>query len=967
MRVYIDPTYQAPDRADGGIRRVVTAQQRYLPEFGWDVVNSPDEADLIANHGAALTERQGAPMISHSHGLMWREYEFGEWGEKVNAQLIDAMVRADAITAPSRWVANAISRGMLVKPDVVYHGVDADEWATDEAHLGYVLWNKARVDPVSDPYDMNEVARLLPATPFLSTFGDASSNVMLTGALAYDQMRSVVQHAAVYLATTRETFGIGTLEALAAGVPVAGWRYGGQEEIIIEGETGYLAAYGDYEALAGCIQRCLTERARLSRACLADARSRWGWKDKIEQYARLYERTVRERAKSRPKVSVIVTTYNLADYLQDAIMSVLGQTLEDWELLIVDDCSTDNTGLIGRNYAEGHEVRRKLPDAAARPSPNTTIRYLKTPTNLKLSGARNYGFRHARGRYILYLDADDMLAPNALDTLSHALDSDTSIHIAYGHLDTISDDGNNQQRGVWPGPQFNWRGQIAHLNQLPYSAMMRREVLERSGGYRTRDWRAEDAAFWTRITSLGFRARKVTEDSTLIYRFRSDSKGATERRAHQDVDGDWTAWYPWRLAGDARTGERAMEAKAQPNAALVPFGAQGVPPPPLRCWPVRHHQEPAVSVIIPVGPGHARYLPDALDSVLAQTCPAWECIVVNDSGLEIDTTPWPWARVIYSTGGVIPPYDPMGAGRARNAGLAVARAPLCLFLDADDILIPRALEVMLDMYEMTGGAGYVYSDWMHLEDENRWDGPAVVHHTLDYSQDLIRRALIHPVTCLIPTGDARAVGFDETLAVFEDWDFYARLAARGVCGTRVPEPLLIYRRATGVRTRLAIEPNADKGAEPTYTALGNATVDAIIQQYKDKEFAMCGCGNNNAAMGAARTALDEMLPFEFGAPLEGAPPPVQPAIMRMEFIGDSWGAQTYKSRDGQRAYQGGRDPLERFADVLFEDVPHLESMGVWRRVELPPEPPMESVLVGGGDEPVVVQPPPRRGRGRRVG
>lgn len=953
MRVYIDPTYQAPDRADGGIRRVVTAQQRYLPEFGWDVVNSPDEADLIANHGAALTERPDIPMVSHSHGLMWREYEFGEWGEKVNAQLIDAMVRADAITAPSRWVANAISRGMLVKPDVVYHGVDVEEWATDEAHLGYVLWNKARVDPVSDPYDMNEVARLLPATPFLSTFGDASSNVMLTGALAYDQMRSVVQHAAVYLATTRETFGIGTLEALAAGVPVAGWRYGGQEEIIIEGKTGYLAAYGDYEGLAVCIQRCLTERARLSRACLADARARWGWKDKIEQYARLYERAVRERAKPRPKVSVIITCHNLDRYLNDAVDSVLAQTMRDWELLIVDDASTDRTPELAKALAK-YDKR---------------IRYEPTPHNLKLSGARNYGFQHARGRYILYLDADDMLAPNALDMLSQALDRDTGIHIAYGHLDTISEDGSGQSRGVWPGEQFNWRGQIAHLNQLPYSAMMRREVLERSGGYRVRDWRAEDAAFWTRITSLGFRARKVTEDSTLIYRFRSNSKGATERREHQDVDGDWTAWYPWRLAGDARTGERAMEAKAQPNAALVPFGAQGTPPPPLRCWPVRHHQEPAVSVIIPVGPGHARYLPDVLDSVLAQTCPAWECIVIDDglyseSPLAEVVSGFPWVRFIRTDDGDTR-SGPVGAGAARNLGLSLARAPLCLFLDADDILIPRALEVMLDMYEMTGGAGYVYSDWLHLEEENRWDGPAVVHHTLDYSQDLIRRALIHPVTCLVPTEDARAVGFDETLAVFEDWDFYARLAARGVCGTRVPEPLLIYRRATGVRTRLAIEPNADEGAEPTYTALGNATVEAIIQQYKEKEFAMCGCGSNNVAMGAARTALDEMLPFEFGATLEGAPPPVQPAIMRMEFIGDSWGAQTYKSRDGQRAYQGGRDPLERFADVLAQDVPHLESMGVWRRVELPPEPQMEAVLVGGGDEPAAVQPPLRRGRGRR--
>jgi hypothetical protein len=95
--------------------------------------------------------------------------------------------------------------------------------------------------------------------------------------------------------------------------------------------------------------------------------------------------------------------------------------------------------------------------------------------------------------------------------------------------------------------------------------MMRREVLERSGGYRTRDWRAEDASLWTRLTSFGFRAAKVTEESTLIYRFRQDSKSADEARAHQDRDGDWTAWYPWRTAGDPYDGLRAIQEKRQPN------------------------------------------------------------------------------------------------------------------------------------------------------------------------------------------------------------------------------------------------------------------------------------------------------------------------------------------------------------------------------------------------------------------
>jgi hypothetical protein len=435
MKVYINPTYQGPDRADGGIRRVVEAQQRYLPQFGWDVTTDPRDADMIANHGASLLEVAGVPMVNHNHGMMWHDYGFGEWGDKINASLVDVMIRANAITAPSRWVASAISRGMLISPDVVYHGVDAADWAFDGPSLGYVLWNKARADQVSDPDDMQRVAELLPDVRFVSTFGEASNNVMILGAMAHEEMRPIIQRAGVYLATARETFGIGTLEAMAAGVPIVGWRYGGQEEIIIEGETGYLVDYGDYEGLAIALRRCIEQRDRLSQNAIADVQARWGWKDKVAQYAAIYDRVYAAYYQDRPAVSVIVTAHNLGKYLRDCLLSVATQSTLDWECLIVDDQSTDNTTEVAAHF-------EKLD--------GRTFKYIQTPSNLKLSGARNYGFSHANGRYILFLDADDMLAPNAIDTLSHALDDDSGIHIAYGHLDTFNDP--NPERSEADGP-----------------------------------------------------------------------------------------------------------------------------------------------------------------------------------------------------------------------------------------------------------------------------------------------------------------------------------------------------------------------------------------------------------------------------------------------------------------------------------------------------------------------------------
>ncbi len=907
MRVFINPIYTKPDQADGGIRRVSDAMVKHLPAFGWDVTNTPDDADLIVNHGAGLIERPGVPMISTNHGLMWSSYSFGVWGDDINAHVIECMARANAVTAPSKWVAHAISRGMLITPEVVYHGVDAEDWTHSLPQLGYVLWNKARADQVSDPRDMQDVAALLPDVPFLSTFGRQSHNVGLLGAMPYEQMRPIIQQAGVYLATARETFGIGTLEALAAGVPVAGWRFGGQEEIIIEGETGYLAEYGDYDGLAIAIRKCLTERERLSANALADVQSRWGWKDKIAQYARLYDRVHAAYHKPRPKVSVVITTHNLARYLPDALNSVGAQTMTDYECLVIDDWSTDN------------------PQALV--PKDKRFRYLRTPSNLKLSGARNYGWQHASGKYILFLDADDMLTPNALDLLSTALDQHTMVHVAFGHLDTINDEGNDRKRNPWPSDHFDWHAQIAHLNQLSYAALIRREVLERSGGYRARDWRAEDASLWTRLSSFGVRIAKVTDESTLLYRLRSDSKSRGE-----DSDGDWTAWVPWRLAGDPREGMQAIKDGRQPNAQIVPFGAQGTPPPPLRAWPVHHHQHPIVSVIIPVGPGHDQTVIDALDSVQAQTMPWWEVIVVNDTR-SLDVSTHPWARVVSTL------KRESGAGAARNVGLEAARAPLVLFLDADDVIVPRALETLLRGFVESGGK-YVYSDWLTLEDEARPDGAMEVRTVEEYDQHAMLRGLRHAVTALIPTQWVKDVGgFDSALKCFEDWDLFCKLAIVGACGSRVAHPLLIYRRDTGMRTRAALRARTeDEQSTPAYTPLGEATASALYDRYtsylkKDEGIMACGtCGGSTVV--DAQSALDAMMGFQTGGALTITPTP-EGGRVRMEFIGSSWGAQSFVGEASHRVYSAGRDPHDRFHDVDVGDVQHFVTRELFRVV--PPE------------------------------
>lgn len=777
--VYIKPSFDHPDRADGGIRRVVDAQRKYLPQFGWQVVAEESKADLIALHGTEISGRTDVPIVSHNHGLHWDRYDWGDWGDQVNQAVVNSMRCAVAHTAPSEWVSTSLRRGMMVYPQVVYHGVDGNDFSPPDMPGNYVLWNKARTDPVSDPADLNKTAPLLTSRLFITTFGDPAPNVQIIGAIPYDKMKELVRNAGVYLATTRETFGIGMLEALACGVPVVAWNWGGAAEIILDDETGYLVEPGNYPALASAIERAFVNRARLSVNARLDALDRWQWQDKIKQYADLYTETLKWWKALTPKVSVIVTCHNLAKYLPDTLNSLKAQTMKDWEAIIVDDFSTDDSQAVAEGFVQK----------------DSRFRYFKTRFNMGLVGARNMGVHRSTGKYICMLDADDMLETNALAILSEELDKDSKIHIAYGHLDTVDEAGENRGRSQgWPFDQFNWHAQMAHYNQLPYNAMMRRLVFEQCGGYRSRLWRAEDAEFWCRATSYGFVAKKVTDASLLIYRNRAQSKSKGE-----PGDGPWTQSFGWNTGlavGDVPF-RLALDGSKTTNE-IVPFGAQGQPY-NRTFWQVKDHAYPLVSVVIPVGPDHERLLIDALDSLVAQNFIYWEAIVVNDTGREwtdgYGSPVWgaPFARVV-KTGGT------KGAGAARNLGAKIARGQTLLFLDADDYLMPNALMRMWKAFQQTGMESIIYTDWYRDDSEKPGQSELKLYESEDFKCADVLGKMRHAVTALIPIDAFEKInGFDESMMGWEDWDLYIALQTTGICSYRLPEPLFAYRFRAGKR------------------------------------------------------------------------------------------------------------------------------------------------------------------------
>lgn len=113
-------------------------------------------------------------------------------------------------------------------------------------------------------------------------------------------------------------------------------------------------------------------------------------------------------------VSVVIPAYNAGPYIGETLASVLGQTRTDWEIIVVDDCSTDNTAEVVHTFADAR------------------IRYVRQPENLRVLAARRRGVELARHPRVMLLDADDRLRPDALEHLEAALDAAPEAVCAYG-------------------------------------------------------------------------------------------------------------------------------------------------------------------------------------------------------------------------------------------------------------------------------------------------------------------------------------------------------------------------------------------------------------------------------------------------------------------------------------------------------------------------------------------------------
>lgn len=212
-----------------------------------------------------------------------------------------------------------------------------------------------------------------------------------------------------------------------------------------------------------------------------------------------------------PLVSVIVPFCNMAPWLAETLASVLASDYPNFEVVAVDDGSTDDS----RRIADGFAAR------------DSRLRVVSQP-NGGVCRARNHAVAEARGEFILPVDADDLIAPTLISQAAAVLAADPEVKVV-----VPSGEFFGLRSGPWRLPEFSLR-LLARRNMIPCSALYRRSDWERVGGYCEEIIAREDWDFWISVLKDGGRVVRLPEVG-LWYRIRSNSKRIADRKLKAHV------------------------------------------------------------------------------------------------------------------------------------------------------------------------------------------------------------------------------------------------------------------------------------------------------------------------------------------------------------------------------------------------------------------------------------------------
>ena len=213
-----------------------------------------------------------------------------------------------------------------------------------------------------------------------------------------------------------------------------------------------------------------------------------------------------------PLVSIIMPCYNQGAFLAEALDSVLAQTYTNWECIIIDDGSKDNTAEVAKLYS----------------AKDSRIQYLYQE-NSGVSAARNNGIAHSKGEYLLPLDGDDKIAPKFLELTLQEIIKDRNIRVVYTDVQYFG-----ERNDAYKLPDFSIE-RLMGQNILCVTALFRREDFDKTGGFNDNMREGfEDWDFWMSMFQDGKGTAYKIPHILFYYRIKPVSRNKTATKKNID-------------------------------------------------------------------------------------------------------------------------------------------------------------------------------------------------------------------------------------------------------------------------------------------------------------------------------------------------------------------------------------------------------------------------------------------------
>lgn len=221
-----------------------------------------------------------------------------------------------------------------------------------------------------------------------------------------------------------------------------------------------------------------------------------------------------ENTMSEPLVSFVMPNYNEGSFIRDALDSILQQTYKNFECIIVDDGSSDNSPGIIKEYA----------------ARDPRIKFFQNEKNMRICRTLNRGISLAKGKYIARMDSDDVCMPNRLEVQVAFMEDPKNAHVGVvgSHCFVIDENGDTVGKKTFPIDDKDIRGQIWYQNPLQHSTtLIRKQAINECGNYDDSFVYAEDLELWVKIGQK-YELRNI-EEKLMKYRIH----GANDIFKHQ--------------------------------------------------------------------------------------------------------------------------------------------------------------------------------------------------------------------------------------------------------------------------------------------------------------------------------------------------------------------------------------------------------------------------------------------------